>query len=279
MTRRFRGALAVTWDALPAEALERVVAFVTDDVLSLCAAACVSRAWRDAAERVEPLSVVRLKKLPADVAQRLTDAGLAALVRRSHGRLKHLNLRGACLVTDEGLVAALLQPHTLSKFRADAACHNLTARGVTRALAPRRGLMRDLRVRGLKCLAYLRPQERADSGDDCEDEDSESAWSAWRNECRDVIDALRELLAPDGNLLGEELCSGEDLECDCACLCGPKDMCEACKVTVCEEHQEDRFGKCRWCQGRFCQDACMCGPWCFHCEQDRREEGYAYGLR
>ena len=151
---RLRSAASVrSWDALPAEALERVLTYLASNVLALCAAACVSRAWRDAAEYAQPQSAVRVNQLPSAVARRLTNAGLAALVRRSHGRLEHLNLCGAWLVTRTGLVTALRQPHALTSFRADINCHKLTAEAVSRALASRRGLIRDLRVCGLKTLA------------------------------------------------------------------------------------------------------------------------------
>jgi hypothetical protein len=237
-----------SWDVLPAEALERVVSFLTSDVLSLCASACVARAWRDAAACVEPRSAVRLNKLPPAVAQRLTDAGLAALVRRARGRLVLLDLCGAQLVTDDGLTAALLQPHALTIFRADIACSELTASAVTRALEPQRGRVRELSVRGLKCLPHL------------PDSEGEAAETAWYGECRGVIRTLRALLAPCGTLVGDKVCDGDDYE-PCARLCSSEDACQnefdSCKVALCGEHQGNRFNRCLWCHKRFCSANCM----------------------
>ena len=243
-----KDAALASWDALPAEALERVVSFVTGDVLTLCASACVARAWRDAAVRVEPRSAVRLNKLPDAVAQRLTDAGLVALVRRARGRLVSLDLCGARLVTDEGLTAALLQPHALTVFRADVACSELTASAVMRALEPQRGRVRELSVRGLKCLPHLPGS------------DEEAAETAWYAECRGVVRILRALLAPRGTLVGGKVCDGNDYE-PCARLCSSEDACQnefdGCNVALCGQHQGNRFNRCLWCHKRFCSATCM----------------------
>lgn len=250
-------ALVTSWEPLPAEALERVLTHLSGDVLALCAAACVSRAWRDAAAVVEPLSAVRLERLPAVVARRLTDAGLAALVRRSHGRLEYLDLCGACLLTDAGLVAALdvggaglvtdagliaglLQPHALYAFRSDAACHFITASGVARALASQRGLMHELCVRGLDCLQKPGPEQ---------------AVRAWRGECVGVINELYALMAPRGRLVGAQICSVFSDDADpndepCAGMCGPDDVCQGCGVVLCEDHQD--FSECGRCDQLFC---------------------------
>lgn len=228
----------VSWDELPREVLSRVLARVSLDQVALCAAVCVSRAWRDAAARLRQKSDVRLKKLPAAVARRLTDAGLAALVRRAHGRLVLLDLRGARLVTDEGLIRALQQPHTLTSFRANVSCRELTASAVVRALEPRRGLMRELRVRGLRCLASM-----PDFG----------SVGAWRDECRAVLDTLHQLLAPEGSLDGEYVCDGEN----CACICGYTDICKACDAAKCAGHQNGCFDTCDSCVEYFCKDTCL----------------------
>ena len=236
----------MSWDDLPLELLSRVLARVSRDKLSLCAAACVSRAWRDTVACLKPKSAVHLKRLPPAVAQRLTDAGLAALVRRARGRLVSLNLRGARLVTDEGLVAALQQRHKLTSFRADIACRELTAVGVARALAPRRGLMSYLRVRGLRCLPYT-PGAESDHG----------VVSAWYTGCMAAIGTLRELLAPEGSLDGEDVCDGDHNGGLCACMCGPNDICKACDHAWCRGHQDGRLGRCDDCSECFCEDSCL----------------------
>jgi hypothetical protein len=250
-------ALEVSWDALPAEALERVVAFVTDDVLALCAAACVARAWRDAAERVLPKSAVRLDKLPLAVARRLTDAGLAALVRRARGRLVSLDLRGAQLVKDEGLVAALLQPHALTTFRADITCRELTASAVVRALEPRRNLMREVHVAGLKCSSTPASERQA-----------------LHQVCNRVIGELNALLVGGGlmvhtTLSGNKVCAYEYEPC--ARLCGSSDVCMDCALTLCGEHQDGCFGPCFGsCGGRFCDQCVHGGPgMCSDCDAER----------
>lgn len=236
----------MSWDELPRELLARVLARVSRNKLTLCTAACVSRAWRDMVGRLKPKSEVRLKRLPDAVAQRLTDAGLAALVRRARGRLVSLNLRGARLVTDKGLIAALQQRHALSSFRADIACRELTAVGVARALASRRGRLSVLHVRGVRCLPYT-----PGAGHD------DDAVSTWRDECMAAIGTLRELVAPEGSLDGEDVCDGDYNGELCACICGHNDICKACDQPWCGAHQDGRFGTCEDCGERFCEDGCL----------------------
>lgn len=254
-------ALEVTsWDAFPAEALERVVAFVTTDVLALCAVTCVSRAWRDAAERVEPQFAVRLTKMPPAVAQRLTDAGLAALVRRAHGRLEYLDLCGACLVTDASLIVALQQPHALTTFRADIHCRELTASAVVRALEPRRGLMHDVRVGGLKCTSTPYPDEEA-----------------LRQVCNHVIDELRALLARNWYMPADnKVCQYEDEPC--ARLCGLGEQCERCPVAMCGEHRKRTFPACFKCGLYTCDQHTGPDGFCDRCfgEDHRFQEADYY---
>jgi hypothetical protein len=238
-------ALVASWELLPAEALERVLTHMSGDVLALCAAACVSRAWRDAAAVAVPLSAVRLERLPVAVAQRLTDADLVALVRRARGRLVSLDLCGAQLVTDQGLTAALLQPHALTTFRADITCSQLSATGVVHALEPHRGRVRELSVRGMECVLHL------------PDTEGKAAKTAWYGECRGIVRTLRALLAPWGTLVGDKVCFGADNQ-PCARLCrGQADTCKDCGVTLCADHRDDRFTACRYCGENFCRDSCI----------------------
>ena len=208
-----------------------------------------------------------LGDLPAVAARRLTDAGLAALVRRAHGRLEHLDVGGAELTTDAGLIASLAQPHALTTFRADYACSRLTVAGVTRALAPQRGRLLDLRVAGLDCLPH-KPG-------------GEITVTAWNQECFGVIDALRALMAPRGRLIGAQMCSGNDGSDSaddehCACMCGPDDACQECGVVLCADHATDRFIECDACGECFCIDQCIQGGVCDQCEADGYSDSDQY---
>lgn len=124
-----------------------ILAQLEGDVQSLCAAACVSRAWRAAA--ADAALWTRLECLPRDVAHRLNAERLSWLVARAAGSLQQLDLSDAGSLTDADLEMALRQPHALTSFTADSECERLTAAGVVAALASRRGLMVELRVAGL----------------------------------------------------------------------------------------------------------------------------------
>jgi hypothetical protein len=89
---------------LPADVLRVVLTPLANDVASLCAAACVARAWRAAA--CDPRLWRRLR-FPPKAARQLTDAALAALVRRVGGELERVNLEGCVRVTARGAAEAL----------------------------------------------------------------------------------------------------------------------------------------------------------------------------
>ena len=93
------------WDSLPRDALVRVLRQLDSHVPSLCAAACVARAWRDAA--AEPSLWARPQGLWWRAAERLTEERLEALVARARGGLERLDLRGARFIEDDGREAAL----------------------------------------------------------------------------------------------------------------------------------------------------------------------------
>lgn len=79
-------------------------------VATLCAAACVSRAWRDAASDPRLWRSLVLSSPPRDAARPwLTDSRLAQLVRRSDGGLHTLDITGCAwpAVTAAGVAAAL----------------------------------------------------------------------------------------------------------------------------------------------------------------------------
>lgn len=198
---------AVHGDAMPtrqssaaadanADIVALVLARLSGDVPSLCAAACVARAWRDAAAK--PQLWAHVGPLPLAAARRLTDARLATLVARAAGGLERLRLDGAEQLTEEGLAVALQQPHALTDFCAPTECRTLTAISVARALASRRGQLLRLSVRGLECGP---PVPKHDAG--------QAGLAAWRREVAGVVRALRALLAPGGVLDGDRLCNHE----------------------------------------------------------------------
>lgn len=108
-----------------------VLANLAGDVPSLCAAACVSRAWRAAA--AAPALWTRLERLPPAAARRLNTERLIWLVARAAGGLERLDLSGADGVGDAGLDTALQQPHALTHFVADSDCSMLSASVVAEA--------------------------------------------------------------------------------------------------------------------------------------------------
>jgi len=211
-------------DALPADALALVLAHLAGDVPSLCAAACVARAWRDAA--AAPKLWARLAKLPWSSARRLTNQHLKALVKRASGCLERLDVSGASKVTDAGLAAALRLPHAVTAFFADAYCDGLTARGVAKALTSQRGrnqlLLRELSVNGLRC----KPDKDIPSFDERNDDEY-----AWYNACKGVIQTLRTLMAPGCEVDGDTWCMPDSLQGGpCSILCGRGSTCAHCKT-------------------------------------------------
>ena len=232
-------AAAAPWDTLPCDAILRVLRHHAGDVRTLCAAACVGRAWRDAA--TEPSHWTQLKALTLRTAVELTDQRLTALVARARGNLGRLDVSNALHLTDAGLRAALQQPHALVEFTADAHCRQLTAQGVARALASQNGRMRRLVTRGLACAP------------DFPLADDDERVEGWYDESAGSIAALHELIAPDGDALdGSLFCTHP-----CARLCGAEDVCSSagCDTVVCEEHREaDNFQLCFGCWELFCGD-------------------------
>lgn len=245
-----------SWDALPGDVILRVLHHHAGDVRTLCAAACVGRAWREAA--TVPSLWTQLKALPLRTAVELTDERLAALIARARGCLEALDVSNALRLTDEGLRAALLQPHALVAFTAGYGCDQLTAQGVARALAAQNGRMRLLVTRGLACAPNfpLLDDERG---------------GGWYEECTGIIAALQALVAPDGvGLDGMLFC-----EHPCARLCGAEDICSSvgCDAVVCEEHREaDYFMLCSGCFELFCDDCLTLRGQCADCDLSSSDE-------
>ncbi len=95
--------------ALPADVVLLVLLPLKGDVRSLCATACVARAWCTAA--ASPRLWSRIGPFRGAAAAHLTDARLANLVARAGGDLRVLILNGIARssLTDEGFLAAALR--------------------------------------------------------------------------------------------------------------------------------------------------------------------------
>ena len=196
--RQPRRARAAAPDApvLPTPALKCVLSHCDGDVRTLCAAACVSRAWRDAAAeqtlwcvlsglcRCAPLRSLR----PPHAA--LADAGVANLVSRA----------------GPGAAIELLDAYQ---------CAAVTVDGLLQALAGRL-ITRELRVRGVSSRA------RSVSG--------------ALLQSRDPLPRLRALLAPGARMDATELCQYETGTWRCeGILCArPDDVsCDDCDAVWC----------------------------------------------
>lgn len=99
-------ALQAAAQQFPEAALRLVVAALAGDPATLCAAACVSKAWNAACAAPELWSSLCFD---ARGAARLDDAVLARLVKRAGDDLTELDLSGArgCAVTVRGVLVAL----------------------------------------------------------------------------------------------------------------------------------------------------------------------------
>ena len=128
---------------LPPDVLAFILQPLQGDMASLCAAACIARAWRAAV--ASPNLWTRIGPLPLAAAARLTDARLKQLVGRAQGGLRHLDLSdiAGSRLTSAGLAAALRRESLLS-FAANG--DPLTGAGIVAALASSRGRMHELRV-------------------------------------------------------------------------------------------------------------------------------------
>jgi hypothetical protein len=232
-----------------------VLANLAGDVPSLCAAACVSRAWRTAA--AAPALWTRLERLPPAAARRLNTERLIWLVARAAGGLERLDLSGADGVGDAGLDTALQQPHALTHFVADSDCSMLSASVVAEALASRSGHLLQLTVAGVA----VGPET---PWDEDSDDERERAADAFMIASDEVIDALRALLAPGGVLDGDQMCEGRDREL-CIFLCGLNSTCAKCKTALCADHEKELFADCTVCGKPFCGNYCMHGEVCDAC--------------
>ena len=221
---------------LPADALALVLRPLTGDVRTLCAAACVARAWRTAA--AEPSLWAHIGPLHGLARDNLTDARLADLVARARGGLRGLNLTGIATssLTDAGLAAALRHESHILSFAVSG--KPLTGAGIAAALAGSRGRLQTLRMSGARAA----PPPRGDA--------SPTERVAFQNSCDDALVELRALLAPGGAMTAVTACE------ICRRMCSRVRECANCSVVFCKAHAEYCMGFCDGCGSLVC-DECL----------------------
>jgi len=211
---------------LPVDVLVLVLLPLRGDTVSLCAAACVSRAWREAASL--PRLWKKIGRFWGNAGANLTDARLKQLVSRSRRRLQHLDLRGSGVgkssLTDGGLAKALRREKRIQSFAANGS--PLTGAGIAAALAPSRGRLRDLRLCGVRPLPKF-----ASAGM------SSIQQEAFMVTCRETIDELRALLAPGGLMTAEDVCDVMQGDVICTRMCNDEHSC-ICGASFCTRHAD-----------------------------------------
>jgi hypothetical protein len=246
--------------ALSSDEVALVLAHLAGNVRALCAAACVSRAWREAAAR--PALWVHLRRVPTRVAERLDAERLTSLVARAAGGLERLDVFGAVNLSDADLEGALQQPHALTRFVAE----NSSLTGIAAALASRRGLILQLGVVGLSAgpltrwFDRRREQEYHYGWRDTE-EQRERDTEAFNIACGEVLNALSALMAPGAELDGEQTCEGHnepDARGLCNIICGSDNSCGKCRRAICRYHEHGQFFACLRCATPFCGYSAYC---------------------
>jgi hypothetical protein len=236
---------------LPRDALALVLAPLAGDVRSLCASACVARAWRDAAAQPRLWTHIVCRR------RKLTGEHLAWLVARAQGGLERLELGDAYDITDKDLYAALQQPHVLTHFsvRDCGIFPGLTGQGVAGALASRRGQLQYLQVGDVLCV----PEDwRITSA--AEYAEAVAAGTAplpvWQAESREeVMEEMEALLAPDGVLDCVHCLGGYGFHGTCDELCCGDNVCQTCRIACCGECGDGFYmGECRGCFKTVCQN-------------------------
>ena len=228
--------------SLPAEALQRILSAPAVDTSTLCAAACVATAWRDAASA--PALWSRLGPLRWRAEKRLTDARLAALAARSGSELRRVDLSGCSAVTDAGLEAAL-QPHAARLSHVSlVGCTALSTRGVERAL--RGAALQQLSVGGIL------PTPDADDSEAC-------------------TQMLQPLLAPEVRAAWSlNQCLRESAAGVCHRICDANaPMCKECFSAACEACTPGLgFTECQGCGNTVCSgciDTFLDRSTCYRC--------------
>lgn len=244
---------------LPPNALALVFSFLEGDTPTLCAAACVSKAWKAAASVPSvwqtlalglptnnaggsSLAFVKLcddTSTQARRAKSVTGARLRAFLGKAGPSLVSLRLDGCSALSDADLLCLTdLNAPYLSEVGLRG-CAELSARGVLAALKGRS--LSCLRVDGLSDY---------DGGGASEDEDE------------DIIKLFRRIVAPSG-LLDVKLCCGE---CERLVRGLIKSSCGFC---------EEATPHCAWCAKhanaecghRHCRDCRLSYTKCAKCEE------------
>ena len=245
-----------------------VLSCLVGDISSLCAAACVSRAWREAAST--PSLWVRIGPLPW--LRRLDDARLQSLAARAAGAggFTSLVLRSTS-VTDRGLVLALRnQQNKVEQFDCSYTellgnnyNNKLSGSGVAAALKHFSGQIRVLNVRGLPALCAKKQTDILNSTE---------PKAALHNARSHVIRALRKLMAPQCSIDVTDICpvafKHNEQNYKCGILCTPAEACHGCKsmrcsvthhLMACEECLNQFCGRCKGDYGPVCEDCALSG--------------------
>ena len=228
---------------LPVELVVFVLLPLKGDVASLCACACVARAWRQAASLHRLWT--RIGPFRPNAAASLTNERLKLLVSRARrGSLKQLDLRGISKssLDDEGLAEALQHEKRIRMFTASGS--PLTGAGIAAALAPSRGSLRELRVCGVGAVP-----EPASAG-----AMSAIQYDAFLDNSNKALDDLRALLAPESLLDATAVCEVITGNVVCTRMCDDKNSCE-CPAAYCKRHA-DRVFDCQNCGGAVCESCC-----------------------
>ena len=107
---------------LPFDVVRCILASLAGDVATMCAAACVSRTWRDAAREPALWETLVISYPPREPALDVTDERLAELVTRAGAgvdgqpHLTALDVTGCTYVTARGVVAALAAANLQGKL-------------------------------------------------------------------------------------------------------------------------------------------------------------------
>ena len=238
---------------LPVDVLFLVLLPLKGDMASLCAAACVARAWRKAAS--SPRLWMNLGPFPGKAAANLTDARLKELVSRARRCLVHLNVRSISTssLTDEGLIAALRRETHIQIFAANGG--PLTGAGIAAALAPSRGSVRTLYVCGVRALPKPASAGRMSS----------NQLNTLLADCKKKLGELRALLAPGASMNATAVCDVMEGNAFCTRMGKTEDTCR-CGATYCKFHAKGTF-TCEECFQPTCERcASDFGPICVDCE-------------
>jgi len=240
-----------------------VLSCLVGDISSMCAAACVSRAWREAAST--PSLWVCIGPLLGD-EERLDDVRLQSLAVRAAGAggFTSLELHGTS-VTDSGLMLALRhQRNKVEQFDCSSNMHSnnkLTGIGVGAALLRSRGQIRVLNVRGIPALNAKKQNDILNGTE---------PKAALHNMRSCVIRTLQTMMAPQCSIDVTDICpvafKHNEQIYKCGRMCTPTEACHGCKSMRCNAVTLHNLTACEECLNLFC-GRCMSdyGPVCGDC--------------